>query len=65
VLESPIRIGHAINLASMVRIRKMAVPKVGKYRELQHSGFYSRNWVELAEVIEDELKEILGTENDC
>ena len=49
----------------MVRIRKMAVPKVGKYRELQHSGFYSRNWVELAEVIEDELKEILGTENDC
>ena len=38
---------------------------VGTYQELQHSGFYSRNWVELAEVIEDELKEIPGTEDDC
>ena len=37
---------------------------VGTYQELQHSGFYSRNWVELAEVIENELKEILGTEGD-
>lgn len=37
---------------------------VGKYQELQHSGFYSRNWVELAEVIENELKEISGTEGD-
>ena len=36
----------------------------GKYRELQHSGFYSRNWVELAEVIENELKEFSGTEGD-
>ena len=44
---------------------KWPVPKVGKYRELQHSGFYSRNWVELAEVIEDEPKEIPGTEDDC
>jgi len=37
---------------------------VGTYQELQHSGFYSRNWVELAEVIENELKEISGTEGD-
>ena len=24
------------------------------YLELQHSGFYSRNWVELAELLEEE-----------
>ncbi len=37
---------------------------VGKYRELQQSGFYSRNWVLLAEVIDIELKEIPDTESD-
>ena len=37
---------------------------VDKYRELQDSGFYSKNWVELAEVIENELKEFSGSEDD-
>ncbi len=37
---------------------------VGKYRELQQSGFYSRNWVLLAEVIDIELREIPDTESD-
>ncbi len=37
---------------------------VGKYRELQQSGFYSRNWVELAEVIDNEMKELPDSESD-
>ena len=28
---------------------------LNRYLELQHSAFYSRNWVELAELMEEEI----------
>ena len=37
---------------------------VDKYQELQQSGFYTRNWVELAEVIDIELKELPDPASD-
>ncbi len=38
---------------------------VEKYNNLQeNTGFYSKNWVELAEVIEDEIKNSIGS-NDA
>lgn len=35
-----------------------------KYQELQNSNFYSRNWVELSEVIEVARKWIAEAEKD-
>lgn len=32
------------------------------YLELQHSAFYSRNWVELAELMEEEAARLAQTE---
>ena len=34
------------------------------YLELQHSAFYSRNWVELAELMEEEVARIAQAEAD-
>ena len=34
------------------------------YLELQHSGFYSRNWVELAELMEEEAARFAPAEAD-
>lgn len=34
------------------------------YLELQHSAFYSRNWVELAELMEEEAARLARTEAD-
>ena len=34
------------------------------YEELQHSGFYSRNWVELAELLEEEAARLAQVEAD-
>ena len=36
-----------------------------RYFELQYSAFYSRNWVELAEVIEREAKLVVQTEEEA
>ena len=34
------------------------------YLELQHSAFYSRNWVDLAELMEEEVARLAEAEAD-
>ena len=34
------------------------------YLELQHSAFYSRNWVDLAELLEEEVARLAQAEAD-